>query len=155
MAVSHGGTKTWRRLYKRNLPGFPRDVREKGQCRTLLCCQLGGNTVTRCASKGTSLWLLSVTPKVHPTHLLPRLCSSAEMLGKGIKTEQVQHTLTAACFFHTPSQMLAFSFCLKSHAGPFLWIWILLEPINNLEFQKILHKAVWHFNPLSAQQCLF
>lgn len=151
--MSHGGTKTWRRLYKRNLPGFPRDVREKGQCRTLLCCQLGANTVTRCASKGTSLWLLSVTTKVRPTHLLPRLCSSAEMLGKGIKTEQVQHTLTAACSFHTPSQMLAFSFCLKSHADPFFefeFCWSPLTIWNSRRFCTKLFDTSTHYLHSSA-----
>lgn len=38
--MSDGGTKSRGRLYTRNLPGLPRDAREKGQWKTLLCCQL-------------------------------------------------------------------------------------------------------------------
>lgn len=41
---------------------------------------------------------------------------------KGNKSEQAQHTLPAACSFHTLNQMLPFSCSLKPHAGPFLQI---------------------------------
>lgn len=37
---------------------------------------------------GTSIWLLGVIPKVHPTYLLPKLGSSAEILIKRTKTQQ-------------------------------------------------------------------
>lgn len=122
-----GGTKTWRRLYKRKLPGFPRDAREKGQCRTLPCCHCGGDTVTRCAClKGHQCGCLVS----HPKSIQPISCPGCAHQQKyweywqyllAIK-EQAQHTLPATCSFHAPSQRLAFSCCLKSHVGPFLHI---------------------------------